>query len=431
MEPDLDNASEGNASMKLRIYLDRFAGMVGNFLEHYDNALFGLLSPFIAPLFFEGKDPITALILTYSMLPLGLITRPLGALFFGWIGDYCGRRQALFLSLTGMAIITVTMGCIPLYKEIGPWAPFFLALGRMFQGFFAAGEVSGGAIFVLEHTTPRERSLVSSYYDACSIGGVLFASGFVTLMSIQGLIEEGWRYLFWIGGITAFLGIFLRWKTLEAPGTVETPKMAEGQLFSVLKKYIRPFLGIFFTAGFSYTTYSLAFTFMNGFIPLVTSLSKTQVMQINTLLLIYDMLFLPTMGYLAGRFGKEKVMITGAACSVLFAIPMFYLLDHASLRTVIAVRLTIISSGIAFSAPYYAWAIERVPPRHRYLILSLAGALGSQLIGMPTSAICLWLYKISGWSWAPSLYLQATGALAGLTVFLFMRKEKSLALQSK
>lgn len=414
--------------MKLKVYRDRLAGMVGNVLEYYDSALFGLLSPFIAPLFFEGKDPITALILTYSMLPLALITRPLGSLFFGWIGDSFSRRQALCLSLTGMAIVTSSMGCIPLYKDIGPLAPVCLAIGRMLQGFFAAGEASGGAIFILEHTPRAKAGLISSYYDAGSIGGILIASGLVTLMSAQGLIEQGWRYLFWTGGITALVGIFFRRKILEAPQLIETPKILERrELFSVLKRHIQPFIGIFFAAGFSYTTYSLAFTLMNGFIPLVTALSKTQVMQVNTLLLTYDMLLLPAMGYLADRLGKESVMITGAMCSVFFAIPMFYLLNHASLTTVIAVRLMIISSGVAFSAPYYAWAIEQVPPPHRYLILSLAGALGSQAIGMPASAVCLWLYKTLGLSWAPGLYLQAAGTLAGLAVFLFMRKGQSLS----
>jgi hypothetical protein len=34
------------------IFSHRLAGVIGNFLEHYDNALFGLLAPFIAPLFF-------------------------------------------------------------------------------------------------------------------------------------------------------------------------------------------------------------------------------------------------------------------------------------------------------------------------------------------------------------------------------------------
>jgi MFS family permease len=212
---------------------------------------------------------------------------------------------------------------------------------------------------------------------------------------------------------------------------IKTPKRKKTSWFSILKLYGGPFLGIFFAAGFSYTTYSFAFTLMNGFIPLVTFVSKTEVMQLNTILLLYDMLCLPLMGYLATRLGKEKVMIAGSVCSALFAIPMFSLLDCASPGTIMGVRIAMITFGVAFSAPYYAWAIERVPPPHRYFILSLGGALGSQLIGMPTSAICLWLYQTFGLSWTPGLYLQITSIMGGLSVFLFMRKESIPAFQSK
>lgn len=54
---------------------------LGNLFEHYDTALFGFLSPFLAPLFFPKHDPLTALILTYAIIPLGMVMRPLGALF--------------------------------------------------------------------------------------------------------------------------------------------------------------------------------------------------------------------------------------------------------------------------------------------------------------------------------------------------------------
>jgi MFS transporter, MHS family, proline/betaine transporter len=415
--------------MKQSTARDRLAGFIGNFLEHYDNALFGLLTPFLAPLFFEGKDPVTALILTYGMLPLGLATRPLGSLFFGWIGDRLGPRYALTLTLTGMGLVTIAMGSIPLYREIGPWAPFFLALGRMLQGFFAAGEVSGGAIFLMEKSLPTERSILSSLYDACSLGGALLASGLVTYLSARELIEEEWRYLFWVGGVTALLGLFLRWSSGKSEFFIAAPRNDE-KLIALLKIQFKPFFQLFLASGFCYTTYAFGFTLMNGFIPLVTNLSKTEAMRVNTLLLVYDMLLLPLIGILASRFGKEKIMLAGAASSVFLAVPLFHLLGSASLGICIAVRAAIITSGVIFSAPYYAWAIEQVPPRHRYLILSLAGALGSQLIGMPASAICLWLYKQLGWSFAPGLYLLASGAAGGLAVFLSFRK-KSFRLRTE
>jgi MHS family proline/betaine transporter-like MFS transporter len=405
-------------------FRSRFSGIIGNLLEHYDSALFGLLAPFIAPLFFEKQDPLTALILTYGMLPLGFLTRPLGSLFFGWIGDSFGRRQALFFSLFGMALVTIGIGCLPVYQDIGIWAPLLLALGRMLQSFCAAGESAGGAIFVLEHTAVSKRGFVSSCYDASSIGGILLASGLVTFMSAQGIIDQGWRILFWFGGITAIFGIFLRWKTTDGAEFVNAPVTKNVSNLQSLKEYKLPLLSIILASGFSHTTYSLAFTLMNGYIPLITSLSKTEVMQVNTILLVVDLFLLPCFGYLASKFGKEKVMLAGALCSALSAIPLFSLLNHASLATVIAVRLVIILFGVAFAAPYYAWAIEEVPARHRYLILSLGSALGSQLIGTPTSAICLWLYKTLGWSGAPALYLLAAGSAAGFVVYRSIKKKR-------
>jgi MFS family permease len=407
-------------------FRNRLAGVIGNFLEHYDNALFGLLAPFIAPLFFEKQDPITALILTYGMLPLGCVTRPLGSLFFGWIGDCFGRRQALFWSLLGMAAVTIGIGCLPVYQEIGIWAPLFLALGKMLQSFFAAGEATGGAIFVLEHTPAPKRGFMSGCYDASSIGGILAASGLVTLLSAKGYMGQGWRALFWGGGMTALFGIFLRLKAADGAEFVNAPKVKSASVLQTLKAYKTPLLAIILASGFSYTTYSLSFTLMNGYIPLITSLSKTEVMQVNTLLLVVDLLLLPFFGYLATQFGKERVMLAGAICSFFSAIPLFSLLDHASLATVTVVRVTIIIFGVAFAAPYYAWAMELVSPRHRYLILSLGGALGSQLIGAPSAAVCLWLYKMLGCSWAPALYLLVASSAAGIVVYRVARAGKSI-----
>ena len=410
----------------LVLFRDRVAGVIGNFLEHYDNALFGLLAPFIAPLFFENQDPLTALILTYGMLPLGCISRPLGSLFFGWVGDCFGRRQALFWSLLGMAFVTIGIGCLPVYNDIGIWGPLFLALAKMLQSFFAAGESTGGAIFVLEHTPVQKRGFMSGCYDASSMGGILAASGLVTLMSATGYIEQSWRLLFWAGGITAIFGIFLRLKAADGAEFVEAPQVINASVIRTLKEYKMPLLAIILASGFSYTTYSLAFTLMNGLIPLITSITKTEVMQVNTILLVVDLLLLPCFGYLAYKYGKERIMLAGALCSALSVIPLFSLLHDASLATVIVVRLAIIIFGVAFAAPYYAWAMEIVPPRHRYLILSLGGALGSQLIGTPSSAVCLWLYKLLGWSGAPALYLLVASSAAGIVVYRYAKTGKSI-----
>jgi MFS family permease len=394
------------------------AALIGNVLEHYDQALFGLLAPFIAPLFFSEEDPLTALILTYGILPLSFLTRPLGSLFFGWLGDRFGGSTSLFYSLSGMAFVTVSMGFLPLYKDCGILAPILLALGRMCQGFCMAGETAGGAIFLLEKTEDRRRGLISSFYDASSIGGILIGSILITVMSSRDWIEPYWRFLFWGGGATAFFGLFFRWDR-----THESPKKVSW--IHALSQNRRSLISIIIASGFSYTAYSLTFTLMNGYVPLVTPLTKSAVMEANTWLLIIDMILLPCSGYLSTLIGKEKTMFIAALLSAITALPLFSLLSQASFITVIVIRMVILLFGVTFAAPYHAWALSQVPKEHRYLILSFGYAIGSQLIGAPSAAISLFLYKITGWVAAPGLYLMLIGSLASLSCKLSCKRAEN------
>ena len=298
----------------------------------------------------------------------------------------------------------------------------------MLQNFCVAGESTGAAIFLLESTEMKKRSLMSSIMNASSMIGIIVASALVTLLSSQGHIEQSWRCLFWVGGITAILGMILR---IQAKNTTISNVQQTTQrtgLISTLKEHRRAFIAIILASGFSYTTYSTAFTLMNGFVPLVTTLSKTAVMQVNTALLFIDMLLLPCFGYLASRIGKEKLMISAALCMTACALPLFMLLHQANLALVIIVRLFIVTIGVAFAATYHAWAIERVPPEHRYTILALGCAIGSQLIGVPTSAICLWLYQVTGWIWAPGVYLTLVASLASYAIYSSVKAPKTISL---
>lgn len=391
---------------------NQISGIIGNLLEHYDTALFSLLAPFLAPVFFSNSDPLMALIFTYSILCSGFIMRPLGAVLFGWIGDSFSRKRALSISLLGMSITTISIGFIPSYCEIGLYAPILLTIGRMFQSFFAAGESTGGAIFVLENTSKRRQALWSGLYDASTLGGILIASGIVLCMSCYTNLENTWRILFWGGGVTAIMGCYLRRGKITH--TVICEKLP---LFSIIKANKKAFTSIIIAAGFSYSIYSLAFSLMNGYVPLITSFSKTTMMEINTFLIVIDMVLLPLFGNLSHRFGMEKVMLTGAALSSVCAIPLFTILNQATLSIIILVRLILIILGVSFSATYHAWTINLITPCHRYLILSLGYAIGSQCIGTPTAIICLWLYKITNWSGAPGIYLTCLGVLSFWTIY--------------
>ena len=126
--------------------LQIWSAVLGNLFEHYDTALFGLLTPFLAPLFFPDHDPVSALILTYGIIPLGMVARPFGSLIFSYIGNTYGRRNALFLSLFGMGLVSASIAFTPTYFQAGVFAPMLLFLGRLLQNLFASGEIIGGAV---------------------------------------------------------------------------------------------------------------------------------------------------------------------------------------------------------------------------------------------------------------------------------------------
>lgn len=383
--------------MTKRLHL--LSACLGNLFEHYDTALFSYLSPFLAPLIFPKEDPITALILTYAIIPLGMIARPLGSLVFGYIGDLYGRKQALFLTLGGMALISGCIAFSPTYLQVGLLAPVLFCISRVMQNFFAAGEIMGGAIFLLENTTPKKHDLLSSLYSCSTMGGHLLASFGVFLLCHFNATGNGWRILYLAGCITALFGCLLR---RSAPAAQPKEKFSQR---AMLWKYRLPLLYIAITSGFAYANYSIALVLMNGFLPLVTTFTKAEIMKINTYLLVFDFCALPFFGWLASKMPRERLMLAASLGVVVCAIPLLMSLQGATLLGIVAIRMVLVIFGVAFFAPYHAWAGGLIPPSCRYAVISFGYALGSQLIGSPTAALALWCFKQTstissiGWYW--------------------------------
>ena len=391
-------------------------GLTGNLLEHYDAALFGLLAPFLAPLFFPSENPIESLILTYALLPMGFLMKPAGAIFFGWFGDRFGRRRALSASLFGMAAATAAIGFIPTHNQIGAWAPALLSLARALQSAFAAGQTAGGAIYILEAVDEKKRVFASSLFDASGILGILIGSAFVTFWS------EEWRWMFWAGALTGLIGSALRWDGKEEPPLMKKKNFP----FKILWEERVSVISIAMVAGFSYVNYYLITTFMNGFLPQISSITKSQAMELNTLLLCFDMAMLPLLGWAARKVEKEKLMLFAILSILILSTPLFLLLENGSITTAAMVRLTLTFLGVALAAPFHAWAYERAPKEHRFLICAVGTAIGSRMLGAPAPALGLCLYQWTGWipSATIPVWILGIGSAAFLAVGLRKKLER-------
>lgn len=394
-----------------------WSACLGNFFEHYDTALFGFLSTFLAPLIFPNYDFVTALILTYAMIPLGMLARPVGALVFGYIGDKYGRREALFLSLCGMGLLSGLTALSPTFAQVGWLAPLIFCFTRILQNFLSSGEAIGGAIFLLENTPRSQRDLMSSLFSASTIGGILLASFGVSILGQYGILETGWRWLYLFGFITAVFGVYIRSKLPEdADITLEkSPKVSLVQSFLLYKKSL---LLIIVVSGFAYANYSMSLVLMNGFIPLISSFTKEEMITINSFLLILDFFMLPLFGWLSSKTSKEVMMIGAALAIGLTSIPCMMMLENASFMMLLVIRVCFVIFGVAFFAPFHAWAQDLVPASHRYIIISFGYAVGSQLIGGPTAALSLWMFQKTGLIASVAWYWSILGVLSSGVVLL-------------
>lgn len=366
-------------------------------------ALYTFLVPFIAPEFFTKSDPIVQLILAYGMTSVGVISRPIGSIFFGRLAMEHNPKTLLIFTLSGVAISTFTIGLIPGYNSIGYYAVIFLFLTRLIQGIFAAGEQSIAGILLLDGASENKRTKMSSYFVFSSMSGATLASIIATLVSISSNPSLYWRIAFMSGIITGIIGLTLRWISFEnisvSKNKIKQPIL---KLFGSHKGNI---FKVIFVSSFSYMTFSVPFVFMNKFTPIFGQISFSEMMHYNNLLLIFDMIMVPILGHLASNFDFRKWMIFFASLMAITIIPCFYLLSYADKMSIILIKTWVILLGVAFVTPSKVWMFKLIKSSERYLIVGLGYAIGTEILGRQTTTISWTIWHLTENPVAPALYM--------------------------
>jgi MHS family proline/betaine transporter-like MFS transporter len=384
--------------------------IIGNLLKHYEMALFSMLMPFLAPLLFPDKGSIEALIYTALITWASMMARPLGAIFWGSIGDRYPRERTFFWIIVGMAFLS---WCF----VVSPLSPTLFLIIRLLQNFCSGGEVIGGAICALESLPQKYRNFYSSCYDAATVGGYLLASIGVYFVVSHDL---SWRLLYALGGCTLLFALFVQ----KRPGYYYKP--LEKRSFSVLKLYKKPLLLIMIVSGFSYSCAGISFVFMNSYIPLFGHFSKEEVLHTSSYLLFFDMLILPLFGFFALKVGALVVMRISALLVALCLPFIFLSLQGGDMGQMIAGRVIIIILAVLFSAPMHAFMQQLVPKEDRYKVVAMGYALGTQLLGAPTIAIALKSYEWFQHSACAAAYTALLGALCCITLYSMKEKRRDL-----
>lgn len=79
--------------------------VVGNLIEWYDWYVYSAFAVYFSAEFFPKGDPTSQLLNTAAIFAVGFLMRPIGSLLMGRYADRHGRRAALTLSITVMAVV--------------------------------------------------------------------------------------------------------------------------------------------------------------------------------------------------------------------------------------------------------------------------------------------------------------------------------------
>ena len=413
------------------------AGMVGNGLEWYDFALYGCLAAMLSTQFFPDSDPSVALIKTYGIFAAGFVMRPVGALFFGFLGDKYGRKMALAASILLMAIPTGLIGILPTYAQIGLLAPISLAILRLLQGVALGGEFSGSITYVVEHSPKKHRVLAGSTSIISLMLGVLLGSLVATVtakvMGEAAFADWGWRIPFILGFFIGLIGLYIRSHLHESPEFVEAQETKNISERPVRELFTQHWKGILASTGF-YMAVTIPFylltVFMNGYMEKFLGYSAGDAFLINTISMLTTTLVLPFAAMAADRRGVRPVLMIALVAMLFAAVPIYMLLDSGNFMLALLGQILFgVVLGI-YIAPIPTVLVDIFPTRIRFTGMAVACNLCAATFGGTTPMFTAWMINTTGNHLMPAFYIIFSVLVSMLTMYLYKKESRQVAVAS-
>ena len=322
------SSSETAVNPSFAIRKTILAGLIVNEIEFYDFIIYAYLAVYFAILFFPSNDPAAAMILSYGAFATGMVMRPIGGLLLGSIGDRLGRRLALQITVTLIAVPTFVIGLLPTYEVIGLWAPILLILLRMLQGLAVGGEYSSSIVFMIERSPQNKRGLIGSFSPMGAFLGLLLGTAvcFICLFILgkETMIEWGWRVPFLFSLVLSFYGVWLR-KSISHEPSKTSHTRDQSPIRQVLRFHMRAVLAIAFANTATGIVSFIAFMYIVPWAVKEAGISSNFALGMNLFNLLMVALFCLWGGHLGDRFGRVRIARLGALILLLGAWPAFAL----------------------------------------------------------------------------------------------------------
>jgi MHS family proline/betaine transporter-like MFS transporter len=352
-------------------------------VEWYDFTLYLYFATVLARVFFSGEQSLG---LTLGGFAIAYLMRPLGALFFGHIGDTRGRRFSLLLSVVVMSAAMLATALLPTRATLGSSAAILLILLRCVMGFAVGGEYSGVVAYLLEGAKAERRGLIASLASAASEVGGLLAVGVsaltVTLTTPAELAAWGWRIPFFFGAALAGSIAVARSMMHESPEFHR--QLADGTIPDSPVRHVwhEQRTGIwrsFAISALGSITYYVGITYVPAFLTSTGGMSEKLALWLSTAAAVMVIAVTPIAGVLSDRLGRRPLLVALTIGSIVLPASMFALMGSASTALALTGALVLAALAGAYSAVGASATGEQFAGEGRMTGLAL-GATGATAI---------------------------------------------------
>ena len=391
----------------------------GTFLEWTEFTYYAYIAGEIGRLFFGSLDKSLALVATFGIFAIGYLFRPIGAFFFGFIGDKYGRSLALRASIMLMGISSILIGCLPTYQSIGALAPILLLIFRSLQGFAVSGEFNGSAVYLIEHETNKP-CLAGSWTGFAAALGMMVGSFLATIIYLPNMPSWSWRVPFLLGAVSCICAMYFRQSLSETPEYLQMRKYKiTNPVYSLFKGYITElFKAAFLVAALGVFIYIMNLYYATH-LSLNTSLSTIQTKIVVTFGQALVVLFMPLIALFADRTDEKKIMRLGLK-GMFIAAPLAYLIPYSQSFTLILLcQFTYAICNALVGVPIFKILNDLFPVNVRYSGTSIAWNISIAIFAGTAPLVANYLQMLTKYPPIPAFYIWL---FAGMALFV-LRKQ--------
>ena len=400
---------------------------IGNAVEWFDFAIYGFLATIIATNFFPTDDDTAALLKTFAIFAAAFFMRPLGGFVFGPLGDRIGRQRVLALVILLMSAATLAIGLLPTYETVGVAAPLMLLFFRCLQGFSAGGEYGGGAVYLAEYAPDERRGFVVTFMAWSGVVGFLIGSVTVTVLQATlpdgAMASYGWRIPFLLAAPLGLIGLYIRLRLDDTPEFTALraqDKVAKRPLREAVTTSWRSILQVFGLFLIFNVGYYVVFTFVPNYLIKPLGYGTTESFTSITLASFVAIVLILPFAALSDRIGRRPMLIAGSVGFVVFAYPLFLLLNSGSLGAAMAAHCALAAIESVYISAAVAAGVELFATRVRYSGFSIGYNIAVAGFGGTTPYVVTWLTARAG-VMTPAYYLMAAAAVS-LAAVLVLRE---------